>query len=96
MRKVIFTVAGKDYHLGAGRLHYVNFSNPHYVRNDGDEARVHLVLDLKVNEFLEKVFPPLTAWQKNRVCVRARNLSVHCLGAVENQEERNELFLASV
>ena len=62
--KVIFTVAGQQYHLAAGRLHYVNFSKKHYVRNDGDEARTHLVLDLKVNDWLRDVFPGLTPWQK--------------------------------
>lgn len=62
--KVIFTVGGKNYHLAEGRLHYVNFSKPHYVRNDGDATRVHLVLDLKVNDFLAAVFPELSWWQK--------------------------------
>lgn len=69
--KVVFTVAGKDYHLSAGRLHYVNFSKKHYVRNDGDEPRTHLVLDLKVNDFLRDVFPPLTSLQKLQ-CMFAR------------------------
>lgn len=61
--KVIFTVGGKNYHLPEGRLHYVNFSKVHYVRNDGEETRVHLVLDLQVNDFLRDVFPPISFWQ---------------------------------
>ncbi len=62
--KVIFTVDGKNLHLKAGRLYYVNFSKKHYVRNDGDEARTHLVCDLKVNDELLKIFPPITPWQR--------------------------------
>jgi len=62
--KVIFTVGGKNYYLVEGRLQYINFTKAHYVRNDGDQPRIHLVLDLQVNEFLRKVFPPATAWQK--------------------------------
>lgn len=61
--KVIFTVGGKKYHLQEGHLYYVNFSKKHYVRNDGDTGRTHLVLDLQVNDFLRKVFPPVTPLQ---------------------------------
>jgi hypothetical protein len=62
--KVVFTVDGKKVQMKAGRLYYVNFSKKHYVKNDGDAARTHLVLDLKVNESLAKVFPPVTALQR--------------------------------
>jgi hypothetical protein len=62
--KVVFTVDGKNIQMKAGRLYYVNFSKKHYVRNDGTEARTHLVLDLKVNESLAKVFPPVTPVQR--------------------------------
>lgn len=62
--KVVFSVGGEDLKLKEGHLYYVNFSKEHYVRNDGDQVRTHLVLDLKVNEFLSRVFPELTAWEK--------------------------------
>jgi hypothetical protein len=62
--KVIFAVDGKNIQMKAGRLYYVNFSKKHYVRNDGTEARTHLVLDLKVNESLAKIFPPVTTMQR--------------------------------
>jgi Aspartyl/asparaginyl beta-hydroxylase and related dioxygenases len=62
--KVVFSVDGKPIHMKAGRLYYVNFSKKHFVRNDGDAARTHLVLDLKVNDALRKVFPPITRWQR--------------------------------
>jgi hypothetical protein len=61
--KVVFTVGGTNYHLKEGRLFYVNFSKKHYVRNDGETTRTHLVLDLQVNDFLRNVFPPATPLQ---------------------------------
>ncbi len=71
--KVKFYVAGKNYFLAPGRLHYVNFSKVHHVINGGDEARVHLVLDLKVNGFLEGIFPPKSRWQEFE-CTLTRKL----------------------
>ncbi|HAC87614.1 aspartyl/asparaginyl beta-hydroxylase domain-containing protein [Marinobacter sp.] len=62
--KVKFIVNGHSYHLKEGRLYYVNFSKKHYVRNDGDKPRTHLVLDVKVNDFLASIFPKLTPYQK--------------------------------
>jgi hypothetical protein len=62
--KVTFNVDGVNLKLQPGRLYYVNFSKTHYVRNDGTETRTHLVLDLKVNDFLRKVFPELTMSEK--------------------------------
>ncbi len=62
--KVIFTVGGKNYHLQEGQLIYINFSQKHYVRNDGNEERVHLVLDLQVNDFVRGLFPPMSFPQK--------------------------------
>ncbi|MBB3170083.1 aspartyl/asparaginyl beta-hydroxylase domain-containing protein [Simiduia aestuariiviva] len=59
---VRFVVAGKDIRMNEGRLYYVNFSKVHHVENNGDEPRTHLVLDLKLNEFLRGVFPKDTAW----------------------------------
>jgi hypothetical protein len=61
--RVVFTVSGKPIQMKAGRLYYVNFSKKHFVRNDGDHARTHLVLDLKVNDSLRKIFPPVTPLQ---------------------------------
>lgn len=71
--KVIFTVGGRNYKLEAGRLYYVNFSKKHYVRNDGTEARTHLVLDLQCNDFLRSIFPPTTTLQRLEMLV-TRNL----------------------
>lgn len=56
--KVAFVVGGKPLHLQEGRMYYVNFSKSHYVRNDGTEMRTHLVMDVKINDWLRNVFPP--------------------------------------
>jgi len=62
--KVTFFVGGERIRMQTGRLYYVNFSKRHFVRNDGDEARIHLVMDVKVNDWLAHYFPPLTRWEK--------------------------------
>ena len=62
--KVKFHVAGEEIKMGPGRLYYVNFSKPHFVRNNGTEDRVHLVLDLEVNSWLASVFPKSTVAEK--------------------------------
>lgn len=61
---VIFTLNKKNYHLPEGKLIYLNFSKKHFVKNDGNESRVHLVLDLKVNDWLLGVFPKLTRFNR--------------------------------
>ena len=61
---VTFFVGGEKIKMRPGRLYYVNFSKPHYVRNDGNEARTHLVMDLKVNDWLAHYFPDTTAWER--------------------------------
>jgi len=62
--RVTFFVGGERIRMQAGHLYYVNFSKYHYVRNDGDEARTHLVMDLKVNDWLARFFPQPTAWEE--------------------------------
>jgi hypothetical protein len=62
--RVTFFVGGEKVRMQPGHLYYVNFSKRHYVRNDGNEARTHLVMDLKVNDWLAQYFPPTTAWER--------------------------------
>ena len=62
--RVTFFVGGEKIKMQSGHLYYVNFSKRHYVRNDGSEARIHLVMDLKVNEWLAQYFPPLRPWEQ--------------------------------
>lgn len=62
--KVTFHVGGEVITMEPGRFYYVNFSKRHFVRNDGDTARYHLVMDLKVNDWLRQIFPPTTLWEE--------------------------------
>ena len=71
--KVTFHLGGSLIRMAPGRLYYCDFTQPHFVRNDGELPRIHLVLDLVVNDFLMGVFPPetladkVTHWAKRRV-----------------------------
>lgn len=47
----------QDMHWQAGQLWFGDFSRPHYVRNTGDEPRVHLVIDVQVTLELLTLFP---------------------------------------
>jgi hypothetical protein len=47
-----------------GSLYYVNFSKLHYVRNDGDTDRLHLVLDLEANDWLRNIFPKMSIFER--------------------------------
>lgn len=62
--RVTFFVGGEKIKMQPGHIYYVNFSKPHYVRNDGAEARTHLVMDLKVNAWLAQAFPKTSAWEE--------------------------------
>jgi len=62
--RVTFFVGGEKIKMVPGHLYYVNFSKRHYVRNDGDEPRTHLVMDLKVNDWLAQYFPKPTRWEQ--------------------------------
>ena len=46
--------------MAAGRLYYVDFAKTHSVRNDGDATRVHLFLELRMNDWLRNIFPEFT------------------------------------
>jgi hypothetical protein len=42
----------------AGELWYGDFSKVHSVKNNSDIVRVHMVIDVQINDFLLKLFPP--------------------------------------
>jgi hypothetical protein len=56
--RVYFDLAGRRVRMAPGRLYYCDFTRPHAVYNGGAEPRVHLVLDLVLDDFLRGVFPP--------------------------------------
>src|SRR5215469_7585172 len=53
---VEFYVAGERLLLEEGRCYYVNVSLPHRVNNRGDRARIHLVIDAVVDDWLADLF----------------------------------------
>jgi quercetin dioxygenase-like cupin family protein len=54
--RVTFVVEGHEVEMAPGEVWYCDFARPHYVRNTGPEARVHLVLDFVVNDWLKEQF----------------------------------------
>jgi hypothetical protein len=54
---VEFYLAGRRLVLAEGESWYLNFNLPHRVRNGGPTARVHLVLDCVLNDWLRAHFP---------------------------------------
>jgi hypothetical protein len=87
--QVEFIVGGERIQMLPGRLYYVNFSKKHEVHNRGRDPRVHLMLDLKVNDWLRDIFPPLSltdrisnaivrcalpiAWRTRAATIRLKN-----------------------
>jgi hypothetical protein len=53
----VVVLDGVEHHWEAGRLWFGDFNRPHYVRNSGSEARVHLVVDTLVTPELLGLFP---------------------------------------
>lgn len=58
---VTFFLAGQPIPMQVGECWYLNLNLPHRVENYSDIARVHLVVDCVVNEWLEMLFTELTA-----------------------------------
>ncbi|HTH51628.1 MAG TPA: aspartyl/asparaginyl beta-hydroxylase domain-containing protein [Pyrinomonadaceae bacterium] len=55
--KVAFHLNGEPIAMRPGEAWYLDFNLPHTVKNDGDEYRVHLVIDLIANDWLRSFFP---------------------------------------
>jgi len=53
---VDFIVGGERLEMKAGELWYANFDLPHSVQNNGEAARIHLVIDLIRNEWTDELF----------------------------------------
>jgi aspartyl/asparaginyl beta-hydroxylase len=56
--QVAFIIDGERQVWNPGELWYGDFSKVHSVKNDSDIVRVHMVIDLQINEFLLNLFPP--------------------------------------
>ena len=55
---VHFQISHEDCRWEPGRLWYGDFSFPHRLHNAGGEPRIHVVLDLVINDFVRNLFPP--------------------------------------
>jgi hypothetical protein len=63
---VQFQICHEDQIWRPGELWYGDFSFPHRLRNGGRAERIHLVLDLKVSDYVTSLFPPSFLEQKER------------------------------
>ena len=53
----VFTfVGGEPASMAPGEVWYMNFHLPHKIENRGESDRIHMVLDLKVNAWLDNFF----------------------------------------
>lgn len=54
---VEFYIDGRRCHWNPGELWYGDFSRPHWGMNRGNDPRVHMVLDVEVDDSLRRLFP---------------------------------------
>src|SRR5215472_13176446 len=54
---VAFLIDGQRMNWNAGELWYGDFSKVHSVKNDSPVVRVHMVIDVQINEFVLSLFP---------------------------------------
>ena len=54
--KVIFTVNKKSLPMREGECWYANFNKPHFVSNEGETDRIHLVIDCLRNDWSDQLF----------------------------------------
>lgn len=73
--KVQFQISHENCVWKAGELWYGDFSFPHRLNNGWDQNRVHMILDLVVNEKIEATFP--AAYVAQRPQRKALKKKVH-------------------
>jgi hypothetical protein len=56
-RDVVFIIDGERVVWEPGELWFGDFSKVHSVRNNGDIVRVHMVIDVQINDFVLSMFP---------------------------------------
>jgi hypothetical protein len=54
-KSVKFRVGGQDIFMRPGELWYIDVSQPHSAANQGRTARVHLVVDCVMNDWLQRL-----------------------------------------
>ena len=58
--KVAWNLRDETIPLKEGEAWYLSVCEPHSVRNDSEIDRIHVVLDMRVNDWLRERFPPMT------------------------------------
>ncbi len=56
--EVVFVIGGQRVRWNPGELWFGDFSKVHSVRNDSDIVRVHMVIDVQINDYVLGLFPP--------------------------------------
>ncbi len=51
-----FILNGNKHEMQIGNCYYIDAHNPHSVVNEGDEDRVHLLIDCHINDWLKEFF----------------------------------------
>lgn len=64
--KVLLQISHEDVFWKPGELWYGDFSFPHRLYNGGKETRIHLVLDLAINDYILSLFPKAFLAEKAR------------------------------
>lgn len=78
--QVGFQISHEDCRWRAGELWYGDFTFPHRLQNGGDEARVHLVIDLMNTDESRQLLPQSLLNQRT-ARIRARKLSNKMMSA---------------
>ena len=79
-KKVELVLCNQNTNWEEGKLYYGDFSFPHSIHNRSDINRIHLIIDVNVNEELLKLFPKefLNGIKKRKlikkICQRSCNL----------------------
>src|SRR5271166_5556184 len=63
---VMWKLNGQNIAMAPGEAWYVNVCLPHSVENRGNLDRIHLVLELEVNDWLRGLFPPENTMERLR------------------------------
>ncbi|TCO55603.1 aspartyl/asparaginyl beta-hydroxylase domain-containing protein [Actinocrispum wychmicini] len=63
---VIMVIDGERVFWQPGELWWGDFSRRHWLRNDSDVTRVHMVIDVQINDFVLGLFPPELVAEKRQ------------------------------
>lgn len=99
---VRFQLSHHDLHWGPGELWYGDFSFPHRLGNAGRETRFHLIMDVRITDFVRRLFPDGFLEQKRRrlavkpFCQRScRILTMSLVRKVPQKIRQGDLVAAS-